>query len=133
MQYPSTSNTTVKRILVVDDDEEVREILLEVLSYSNFQVSMLSDGKRIFEAIEAFKPDLILMDYIMPGDNGVLWCERIKHTPLTSSIPVILMSAYLGALNSINCCDSVLYKPFDLDILLQRVNDICCGVHTGHC
>lgn len=132
MQYPIGLNTTLKRILVIDDDEEVREILIEVLSYSNFQVSVLSDGKGLFKAIETFTPDLILMDYIMPGDNGFLWSERIRSTPATSSIPIILMSAYLGALDNVNFCESVLYKPFDMDMLLERVNDICCREHIGH-
>ena len=125
-------NEMLKRILIIDDDEEHREILLETLTYYNFEVNVLADGKRLFEVIESFNPDLVLLDYILPGENGIVLCEKIRNNPGTSLLPVILMSAYLGALDDISCCNSILYKPFDLEVLLKRINEICYDEHIVH-
>lgn len=120
----------MRRILVIDDDEEHREILLEALTYYNFEVYTLADGKKLFEIIETFNPDLVLLDYILPGENGIVLCEKIRNNFNTSALPVILISAYLGALDNISCCNKVLYKPFDLEELLVQINEICCDEHT---
>lgn len=113
----------LKRVLVVDDDDELRETLWEALSYCNFQVKLMVDGSRLDEAINIFKPDLILLDYMLPGINGGELCEKIKNDPATSDIPVILMSAYQDVFEHFQCCSKILYKPFDLDKLLEVIND----------
>lgn len=113
----------LKRVLVVDDDDELRETLWEALSYCNFQVKLMVDGSRLAEAINIFKPDLILLDYMLPGINGGELCEKIKNDPATSDIPVILMSAYQDVFEHFRCCSKILYKPFDLDKLLEVIND----------
>ncbi|MEJ6980392.1 response regulator [Pedobacter sp. P351] len=112
----------LKRILVVEDNAEQREMLREVLSYLDFLVIALPDGKELFSLVESFKPDLLLIDYILPGENGVELCHKLKQDPRTSGMPVILMSAYLGVLEHFSCCSDVLCKPFDLDVLLQKIN-----------
>lgn len=114
----------LKRILVVEDNAEQREMLREVLSYLDFLVIALPDGKELFSLIESFKPDLLLIDYILPGENGVELCHKLKQDPRTSGMPVILMSAYLGVLEHFSCCSDVLCKPFDLDVLLQKINNL---------
>lgn len=113
----------LKRVLVVDDDDELRETLWEALSYCNFQVKLMVDGSRLAEAINIFKPDLILLDYMLPGINGGELCEKIKNDPATSDLPVILMSAYQDVFEHFHCCSKILYKPFDLDKLLEVIND----------
>ena len=133
INYHTNLNETLKRVLVIDDDEEHREVLLDALTYSRFDVNVLADGKMLFNAIGSFKPDIVLLDYILPGDNGIVLCDRIRNTPETSSVPVILMSAYLGALDHISSCNGILYKPFDLDVLLNMINDICLKEHCTHC
>lgn len=112
----------LKRILVVEDNAEQREMLRDVLSYSDFLAVALPDGRELFRYIEVFKPDLLLIDYILPGENGVELCHKLKQNYRTSGMPVILMSAYLGVLEHFSCCSDVLCKPFDLDVLLMKIN-----------
>ena len=114
----------LKRILIIEDNAEQREMLREVLTYFDFLVTALPDGRDMFSQIAAFNPDLLLIDYILPGENGVELCMKLKHDYRTSEMPVILMSAYLGVLEHFSCCSDVLCKPFDLDVILSKVNKL---------
>ena len=86
----------LKRILIVDDNTEHLDVLKEALSYFNFFIQTSCDGRELLSLVETFKPDLLLLDYILPGDNGVELCQKIKNYAPTNHIPVILMSGYLG-------------------------------------
>lgn len=112
---------------MVEDNAQQREMLREVLSYSDFLVMALPDGRELFNSIQTFNPDLLLIDYILPGENGVELCHKLKQDYRTSGMPVILMSAYLGVLEHFSCCSDVLCKPFDLDVLLVKINCLLEG------
>jgi len=114
----------LKRILIIEDNAEQREMLREVLTYFDFLVTALPDGRDMFSQIAAFNPDLLLIDYILPGDNGVELCLKLKKDYRTSEIPVILMSAYLGILEHFSCCSDILCKPFDLEAILSKINNL---------
>jgi DNA-binding response OmpR family regulator len=118
-----------KRILIVEDNTQHREILHEVLSYENFTVKSLPDGSGLFASIVTFKPDLIIMDFLLPGENGVELSTKIKTKSWTRSIPVILVSAYVGILQVYNCCDWVMCKPLDLDVLINKIKELLPVVH----
>ncbi len=110
-----------KRILVVDDNTQLRELLREALEYCEFKVQILADGKGLLEAIEDFKPDLLILDNVLPGDSGELLCKSLREIGL-SALPVLLISAYPEMIEHEDCFDAILFKPFDLDGLLEKVN-----------
>jgi two-component system response regulator VicR len=113
----------LKRILIVDDNTEHLYVLKEALSYFNFLIETRCDGSELLSVIETFKPDLLLLDYILPRENGVDLCQKIKNNASTNDIPVILMSGYLGVLEQFTCCNGFLYKPLDLNVLLEKIDD----------
>jgi CheY-like chemotaxis protein len=120
----------LKRILIIDDNEEHLEVLKETLGYFNFLIKTLPNGKDLFEHIESFKPDLLLLDHILPGyDNGLNLCAKLKSKPNTEDIPVILMSGYLMIINQLSCCNGFLYKPFDLDLMMEKIDNLL-GTHS---
>ncbi len=120
----------LKRILIVDDNDRHLEVLYETLDYFNFFVKTLPDGKNLFDIIEEFKPDLLLLDYILPGsDNGIELCRELKSNSKTENIPVIIMSGYRLVFDQYSCCNGFLYKPFDLELLIEKVDDLL-GTHS---
>jgi len=115
-----------KRILIIDDSIEHLDILKEVLTFSGFEVKTAVDGRRIVSIVQKFHPHLVLLDYVLPVINGGELAARLKNNPVSAHIPIILMSAYLNTtiINQCRCCDGILYKPFDLDLLLRYINQV---------
>jgi twitching motility two-component system response regulator PilH len=80
----------IKRILVVDDSATERHILGEILGKKGFEVSFAEDGEKGVEQAKLTKPDLIIMDVVMPGMNGFQATRAITKEPETQHIPVII-------------------------------------------
>jgi CheY-like chemotaxis protein len=83
-----------KCILVVDDDREVREILSFVLKHHGFEVIVASNGAQIQPLLLQRVPDLILLDVMMPGEDGFRLCRYLRQSPLTQHIPIMIMTAH---------------------------------------
>ena len=81
---------TIKRILVVDDSATERHVLGELLSKNGFEVSFAEDGEQGVEQARLTKPDLVIMDVVMPGMNGFQATRAITKEPETQHIPVII-------------------------------------------
>jgi len=112
-----------KKILVVDDDQSILEMLQLVLSYYGYDVSTLSRGEKVFERIHEYHPDLILMDIMLAGMDGRNICREIKSTE-DADIPIILISATENGpacMNKEGSPDDFVPKPFDLDFLLDKI------------
>ena len=83
-----------KCILVVDDDKEVREILSFVLRQNGFEVIVANNGSQIQPILAQRIPDLILLDVMMPGEDGYHLCRYLRQHPLTRSVPIMIMTAH---------------------------------------
>src|SRR6266851_6314191 len=81
------------RILVVDDNELNVKLLEAKLTYEYYVVSTAADGFEALAKIETDKPDIVLLDVMMPGLDGFETCRRIKADPATADIPVIMVTA----------------------------------------
>ncbi|MDN3584064.1 response regulator [Mucilaginibacter flavus] len=115
-----------KRILVLDDNRDILEIVHETLTYELFEVRSTSNSEEVLPLIEAFNPDLVILDYRVAGTNGGEICKSIKVHPRFGNIPVIIFSAYSSNDNHLlnYGCDGVINKPFDLTELVEKVNDL---------
>lgn len=80
-------------ILVVDDHEEIREALSEILEEEGHDISQAVDGLDALEAINKSRPDVVLLDIAMPGMDGLETLQRIKSQPELADIPVIMVTA----------------------------------------
>ncbi|MES2275210.1 MAG: response regulator [Bacteroidota bacterium] len=114
-----------KRILILDDQRAILEVVTEALAYEQFEVLDISLGSQLFNAVRDFMPDLILLDYKLADTNGGDLCRQLKQTPEYRHIPVIIFSAYFTPADTDrpHGCDGILYKPFDLEVLLTTVYD----------
>jgi CheY-like chemotaxis protein len=113
----------VALVLIVDDDPAIRSMLDELLSDEGYETLMAADGLSGIEIARERRPDLILMDLMLPGLDGAAATRLLKADPDTNWIHVIAMSAGTNLRLQADTlpADSVLGKPFDLDALLADV------------
>jgi len=118
----------IGKILIVDDESAARAALEALLRREGFDVRDASDGPSALSACATFRPDLILLDILMPGINGFEVCRRIKATPETRLTPVVLitgLSATEDRIEGINAgADDFLSKPIDINELLARTRSL---------
>jgi CheY-like chemotaxis protein len=114
-------------VLIVDDDPDIRNILTEVLSDAGYDVRAEPNGLMAQRAAVADPPDLILMDIMMPYQDGISTTRRFRDAAETETIPIILLSSSdrmcrvaRGAL-----VQEVIGKPFDLDALIDTIQHYC--------
>ena len=115
-------------ILVVDDEQPNRELLVRLLSSQGYNVEWVSDGEAALRALEKKRPDLVLLDVQMPGIGGFDVCREIKQRPATRLIPVVLVTGLHARQHKIKGievgADDFLSKPFDQEELIARVGSL---------
>lgn len=116
----------VKRILVLDDNQDILDIVHETLTYENFEVQSTGESVNVMPLVESFEPDLVILDYRVAGQNGGELCRTIKAHPKFSNVPVIIFSAYINHEADLYAygCDAIINKPFDLNELVEKVNNL---------
>jgi len=110
-------NVAPGRVLIVDDEPHVRELLRDFLTTVGDEVATVATGAAALEAVPIFQPDLILLDMMMPGMSGADVLDALRRAGL--NVPVILMSGHQAAMPE--GCFAVLRKPFDLWKLAEVV------------
>jgi CheY-like chemotaxis protein len=115
-----------KNVLVIDDDQAIRETMKDVLEIHGYNVITAKDGHDGIKKLStmAVAPCLILLDLMMPGMNGWGFLDYQRTHPAFSSIPVVICSAYEASARSIGT-SPVIIKPIKLDSLLGAVNAFC--------
>jgi DNA-binding response OmpR family regulator len=112
------------RVLIVDDSAMNVDVLQRILC-EEFELDTASNGAECLAKLPAFKPQLVLLDIMMPGINGYETCRRIKSSPLGDSIKVILVSGKGTAADRVHgyeaMADDYVVKPFDHDEMLYKV------------
>ncbi len=81
-----------KKILIADDEKEIVKALSDHLVWSGFQVAAAYDGEECLQEVESFKPDLILLDVVMPKMDGIAVLKKLKESASTKDIPVLLLT-----------------------------------------
>jgi DNA-binding response OmpR family regulator len=117
-----------KQILIVDDEESVREIVAFVLERHGFLVGKVDGGKQLYQRLALQLPDLIILDVMMPGEDGYKICRALRGDPMTRHIPVIMLTARLEDIYKRISEDlgvaKHITKPFHSMILVESVRAI---------
>jgi DNA-binding response OmpR family regulator len=114
-----------QRILILDDNQAILDVVTEALAYERYEVRDISLGSQLFEAVREFRPDLILLDHRLADASGSDLCRQLKETTEYRHIPVIIFSAYINPGEALPAdCDGYLYKPFNLDELFKAVRHL---------
>ena len=115
-------------LLVVDDDREIRSLLSQFLTRHGFRVTGAKDGVEMMRTLDSARVDLIVLDLMMPGEDGLSLCRRLRATPETAQTPVIMLTAMGEETDRIvgleMGADDYLAKPFSPRELLARVKAV---------
>ncbi len=117
-----------KSIIIVEDEADIRELLCYNLERDGYDIQAMGNGEKALEVIQKKLPDLILLDLMLPGINGLDICRTLKKSTDTEQIPIIMVTAKgeesdivagleLGA-------DDYITKPFSIKILLARIRTV---------
>lgn len=107
------------RVLLIDDDPDIRDAVTEVLAYEGHEVVTASEGEQGLVRCRQVRPDLVLLDLMMPGMNGWDFLRTIRRDPALGDLQVVVVSA-LGRLPELPV-HGFLPKPFGLDALVAMV------------
>ncbi len=114
-------------ILVVDDDREIRELVLSYLEKNGLRVSVAADGKQMRNFLAANAVDLIVLDVMMPGDDGLVLCRQLRSGPHKST-PILMLTARSDEMDRVigleMGADDYLAKPFAARELLARIKAV---------
>ena len=116
------------KILIIDDEPHLLKVIQSRLESWGFEVSCLASGTEAVNKVQEIRPDLIILDIMLPDINGYDVCYRIKSKPETSSIPIILATAKqewqedMGDIGRFAKADDCIPKPFEPDVLLGKIN-----------
>jgi two-component system cell cycle response regulator DivK len=117
----------MKRILVVEDQEDNRQILLDLLTNAGFDMVEAENGEEAIASAQASRPDLILMDIQLPILDGYEATRRIKADPALRSIPIIVVTSYALSGDEEKArlagCDDYVAKPFSPRGLLAKIKE----------
>lgn len=112
-----------QKIHIVEDDEDIRYIIAYILSEMGYQVNVSETIKDFSEQLLNYKPDLMLIDVMLPDGNGLDLCLELKKYPETNKIPIIVMSAHAAEEFVLQkaCAEDFISKPFDLEDLVTLI------------
>jgi two-component system response regulator MprA len=117
-----------QRILVVDDEQNIVEFIRLGLCYEGFAVEGAANGQEALAAIARAKPDLVILDILLPGIDGLAVCRRLRSQPDTADVPILMLTARDDVRDRVigleSGADDYLTKPFSFAELLARVHAI---------
>ncbi len=120
-------------ILVVEDDKGIRDLLKDMLEEADFSVELAGDTQKALSILQRQLPDLIILDWMLPGQSGMEWARRLKKDDRYSPIPIIMLTARTEEDDKIKSLDSGvddhISKPFSSRELLARIRAVLrrCG------
>ena len=114
-----------KNILIVEDEEDIVQLLTYNLEMEDFSVRHVNHGDDVFPSLESLKPDLILLDVMLPGQSGLEICRSIRESGKFASIPIIMLTAksqdhhVIAGLEA--GANDYVTKPFNIGVLVARI------------
>ena len=123
----------MKKILIVDDEDSVREILSRLLKAAQFEVLLARDGIEGLKKAKKSLPDLVVSDVVMPELDGISLCAAVKNDPTTGHIPFLFITtqAKIGEIEEAmkHSPDGYITKPFELPRIMQKVHALLKNSH----
>ena len=122
-----------KKILIIDDEKDMRVYLGTLFRKAGYDTESASNGEEGLQRAETFKPDLITLDVLMPKRSGVKAYRGLRTSSTTRSIPIVVLTGltrlddFFGDLGDLPKPDALVEKPIDRDVFLEKVKDLIGG------
>jgi len=117
--------TTQPKILIVDDEAQIHTVIGKLLVKEGYQVSSAYNAEEAYQKIGAQKPDLVLLDVMMPKVSGIEICNKLKEDPATKDILILILSARDAQADRLegltHGADDYVSKPFHLRSLVRKI------------
>jgi len=114
------------RVLVIEDEKDIREFLIGQLMEDGYQVLGLENGNELMKNIESFSPDIVLMDQMMPGKSGGEMVKEIRSHIRFRDLPIMMVTGLVGESDKVNMlntgADDYVTKPFSVKEVVARIN-----------
>jgi len=118
----------MNKILIVEDELDIQKLVHRILTANGFEVFKASNGEEGLIKATTLKPDLIIMDLMMPGMSGLEVCRLLKKRPDTKGVPIIILSALNRSIDREYAkeagADKYISKPFQIDELLVAIDTL---------
>ncbi len=118
----------VLKVLVIDDEPSIVDIIKLGLKYEGFQVDVAANGPDGLVAAQRLDPDLVILDLMLPGMDGLEVCRQLRSNPITQDVPILMLTARGQVHDRVTGLDSgaddYLAKPFDFDELVARIHAV---------
>ena len=119
-------------VLVVDDDPDILDAICDILEAEGYRVSRARHGVEALEQVDGERPDVILLDLMMPVMDGVAFSQALRQRPAVSDIPIVVISADGNPQRAASVgATGYLAKPFDIEALLSQVAGITRGASSS--
>ncbi len=122
-------------VYIVEDDTSIRELEVYALKNASFEVSGFADGRELMTAMEGRVPDIILLDIMLPNEDGLDILSKIRNSALYCNIPVIMVTAKTSEIDAVKGldmgADDYITKPFGVMELVSRVKAILRRLDRG--
>ena len=117
-----------QKILIVDDDNNIAELISLYLTKECFDTMIVGDGESALAMVESFAPNLILLDLMLPGIDGLAVCRKLRNEPRTSTVPIIMLTAKSEESDIVvgleMGADDYIPKPFSPKVLIARIRSV---------
>ena len=126
-----------KKILIVDDDPDQREMIHSSLKEAGFEISTATNGVEGLEKARSESPDLIILDVMMPKMDGFAVCVTLREDAATASIPILMLTGLCSYISQLTGFESgatdYLVKPFESEQLVSKVEALLCQPSVSSC
>ncbi len=123
-------------IFCVEDDRGIRDLMVYALNSAGFEARGMEDGSSLFSALKQNQPELIMLDIMLPGEDGIAILQKLRQNPATSGIPIIMATAkgteYDKVIGLDLGADDYLAKPFGMMEMVSRVKAVLRRVSAGN-
>lgn len=118
-----------KTVLIVEDDEFLRSLTAKRLEKDNYQIEIAVDGENAISALEKIKPDIILLDLLLPGKDGFEVLKSIRSTDAVKNVPVVIFSNLgqkedIEKAKALGVDDFLIKANFTLDDVVSKINKL---------